>query len=166
MFVCVCVCGQAHTHIHTHSEAQLHPGFIIVIDSVHCKSSKKLSSGIIILTVTNTLNTQSCTYTQAHNTDNVHRQNTTKHTTESQASCILHRQVDIRWIPSYILHARTPTKSTVEFITHTPPEARVPNPVTVCLSCTSITVSIKTMRVWRRKLESRITKAGEIYKVL
>lgn len=36
------------------------------------------------------------------------------------------------FLPISCTHARTPTQSTVEFITHTPPEARVPNPVTVC----------------------------------
>lgn len=41
--------------VYSHSEIQMDSGFVMVIDSVHCKNSKKLSGGIIILTATNHL---------------------------------------------------------------------------------------------------------------
>lgn len=59
---------QLHVCVCAHSETQLDFGFIIVvaIDSVHCKSCKKQSSGIIILTVTNILPTHTQSHTLLH----------------------------------------------------------------------------------------------------
>lgn len=53
-------------YVRAHCETQLDSSHVIVIDLVHCKSSKKLSSGIIILTVTNTPHTLKIPHTRAH----------------------------------------------------------------------------------------------------
>lgn len=71
MFVCVCVCWRACAH--ARSETQLDSEFVILIDSVHCKSSKKLNSGIIILTVTNTLPTNSHKESHSHTHKHKHK---------------------------------------------------------------------------------------------
>ena len=62
-------------YVRAHSKTQMESTFVIDIDSVHCQSSEKLSGGIIILTVTNTLHTHTYTHTHTMTSQNIHGQN-------------------------------------------------------------------------------------------
>lgn len=108
-------------------------GFVTVIDSVHCESSKKVSGGIIILTTTNTLQTHTVTSQYTHGQNNIRSLQRAFFTVKLTSDKFL----PVEYV--YILHTNkgTPLQSIVDFImhphtqTHMHLEARVPNLVTV-----------------------------------